>query len=110
MAVYDRWYKTERQPDSTQKRVRSADYGCKKRWQVRWRDEQGTQRTQAFEKKTDADRAAAKIRSQLADGTYVDPSAGLIGFREYAEEWRRNRVHDLATATRIEGAFRNHVY
>jgi integrase len=110
MAIYDRWYKTERQPDATKKRVRSADYGCKKRWQVRWRDEQGTQRTQAFERKTDADRADAKIRSQLADGTYIDPSAGLVSFREYAEEWRRNRVHDLATAIRIEAAFRNQVY
>lgn len=31
MAVYDRWYKTERQPDGRKKRVRSGDYGCKKR-------------------------------------------------------------------------------
>jgi hypothetical protein len=27
-----------------------------------------------------------------------------------AEDWPRNRVHDLATADRIERAFRNHVY
>lgn len=110
MTVYDRWHKNERQPDGTRMRVRSADYGCAKRWQVRWRDEQGSQRTQAFAKKSEAEAADAKIRTQLADGTYVDPSAGLVTFREYAEEWRRNRVHDLATATRIEAAFRNHVY
>ena len=110
MAIYDRWWKTERQPDGTRKRVHSADYGCDKRWQVRWRDEQDRQRTQAFAKKADAERTDAKIRSQLADGTYVDPSAGLVTFREYAEEWRKNRVHDLATATRIEAAFRNHAY
>lgn len=110
MAVYDRWWKTQRQPDGSKKRVRSADYGCAKRWQVRWRDEQGSQRTETFDKKPDAERADAKIRTQLATGTYVDPSAGLISFREYAEEWRKNRVHDLATATRIEAAFRNHAY
>ena len=110
MAVYDRWWKTERQPDGTRKRIRSADYGCEARWQVRWRDEQGRQRTQAFVKKPDAERTDAKIKTQLADGTYVDPSAGLVSFREYAEEWRRNRVHDLATVIRIEAAFRNHVY
>jgi integrase len=110
MAVYDRWWKTERQPDGSRKRVHSTDYGCAKRWQVRWRDEQGTQRTQAFERKPEAEQADAKIRTQLADGTYVDPSAGLVTFREYAEDWRKSRTHDLATATRIESAFRNHVY
>jgi len=110
MAVYDRWWKSQRQPDGSKKRVHSTDYGCAKRWQVRWRDEQGKQRTETFDKKPDAERADAKIRTQLAEGTYVDPSAGLITFREYAEEWRNNRVHDLATAIRIEAAFRNHVY
>ena len=53
MAVYDRWWKTGRQPDGTRKRVHSADFGCEKRWQVRWRDEQGRQRTQAFAKKAE---------------------------------------------------------
>lgn len=110
MGVYDRWWKAERQPDGTRKRVHSADYGCEKRWQARWRDEQGKQRTQAFAKKAEAEGAEAKIRTQLKEGTYVDPSAGLVTFREYAEDWRKNRVHDLATAIRIEAAFRNHAY
>jgi hypothetical protein len=52
----------------------------------------------------------AKVKAGLDAGTYVDPSAGLVTFREYAEEWRKSRVHDLATATRIESAFRNHAY
>jgi hypothetical protein len=34
----------------------------------------------------------------------------LTTLRDYSEDWRRNRVHDLATADRIERAFRNHVY
>ena len=111
MAVYDRWWKTGRQQDGTRKRVHSADYGCEKRWQVRWRDEQGRQRTQAFGRKAEAEQVDAKIRSQLKDGTYTDPSAGLVTFREYAEEWRkRQTTHDLATAERIEASLRNHVY
>ncbi len=63
-----------------------------------------------FAKKPDAERVDAKIRTQLADGDYVDPSAGLVILREFAEDWRKNRVHDLATADRIERAFRNHLY
>jgi integrase len=110
VTVYDRWWKTERQADGSKRRIHSADYGCEKRWQARWRDDQGRQRTQTFARKPDAERADARVRALLADGTYVDPSAGLVTFREYAEEWRASRVHDLATATRIEAAFRNHVY
>ena len=110
MAIYDQWWRSERQADGTKKRVHSVEYSCEKRWQVRWRDEQGRQRKQSFAKKTEAEAFDAKVRSQLADGTYVDPTAGMVTFREYAEEWRASRVHDLATATRIESAFRNHVY
>lgn len=111
MAIYDRWWKTNRTPDGTRKRIRSADYGCDKRWQVRWRDQQGKQRTQVFARKAEAEALDVKIRAQLREGTYVDPSAGLVTFREYAEEWRqRQTTHDLATAERIEASLRNHVY
>jgi integrase len=110
MAIYDRWYRTEKQPDGTRRKVRSDDYGCKERWQVRWRDEQGRQRKQSHERKVDAEQAEAKIRAQLDDGTYVDPSAGQVSFRAYAEEWRGTRMHDPATAERIESALRNHAY
>lgn len=110
MAVYDRWWKTERQSDGTRRKVRSDDYGCKERWQVRWRDEQGHQRKQSHERKADAEQVEAKIKAQLADGTYVDPSAGQVTFRAYAEDWRRTRMHDLSTAERIESALRNHAY
>lgn len=41
MAVYDRWYRDEQQPYDTRRRVRSAEHGGGKRWQVRWRDEAG---------------------------------------------------------------------
>jgi hypothetical protein len=36
MAISDRWFTSERQPDGSWKRVRSGDYGCARRWQVRW--------------------------------------------------------------------------
>lgn len=110
MAVYDRWQKTERQADGTRRKVRSDDYGCKERWQVRWRDEQGRQRKQSFAREADAKAADAKIQTQLRAGTYVDPSAGEVTFRAYAEDWRRTRIHDPSTAERIESALRVHAY
>ena len=109
MAIYDRWWKTERQ-DGTRKKVKSAEHGCKERWQVRWRDEQGRQRKQSFERRLDAESADKTIQAQLLAGTYVDPAAGDVTFYAYAETWRGSRMHDPATAARIESQFRNHVY
>jgi integrase len=116
VAIYDRWFRTERQPDGTRRRIRSPEHGCAKRWQVRWRDESGRQRKRSFEVKdgTDPERHArafdAKVRTGLDAGTYIDPAAGDITFHRYAERWRAGRAHDPVTARRIEGEFRNHVY
>jgi integrase len=112
MAIHDRWYKDERGDDGgrTGKQARTADYGCTKRWQVRWRDETGRQRKLAFARKADAERTDKTIQAQLVAGTYVDPTAGDVTFRAYAEEWRRTRMHDIATAELIESNLRLHAY
>ena len=52
----------------------------------------------------------AKIRHELDAGTYTDPSAALVTFREYAEQWRALRIVDDVTAAKYEASFRNHVY
>jgi integrase len=120
VTVYDRWHKARPRPGEEKcrqhKMVPSAGHGQGDRWQVRWRDESGKQCKRNFPLRDgkDPDKHAAafdtKVKAELDAGTYVDPSAGLVTFREYAEGWRKSRVHDLATATRIESAFRNHVY
>ena len=114
MTVYDRWHKAR--PESGDEPCRehgkppAAGHGKGDRWQVRWRDEQGSQRKQSFAKKTDAEVHAAKVATQLAEGSYVDPKAGQVTFRSFAEDWRKNRVHDATTAERVEANLRNHVY
>jgi integrase len=110
MAINDRWYKTERQPGGSSKKVRSPEFNCDARWQVRWRDQAGAQRKKAFARKPDAEAFDAKVRTQLGDGSYIDPSAGQVTLREFAEEWRVNRLHDPNTETRVEQNLRNHVY
>jgi integrase len=110
VAVYDRWYRTEKQPDGSLRKARSGDHGCKGRWQVRWRDDQGRQRKQSFARKSDAGGFDKTIQAHLLAGTYVDPAAGDVTFRTYAEQWRSTRMHDPVTANRIEAMFRNHVY
>lgn len=120
MAVYDRWHKSRPKPGGElcreHKMAPAAGHGTGDRWQVRWRDEDGAQRKQNFARKTGRDPELhaeafdAKVRTQLDEGTYIDPSSGNVTFRAFAEDWRRNRTHDVVTAGRIEREFRLHVY
>lgn len=77
---------------------------------VRWRDESGRQRKKSFKRKVDADRFRAEIEHQLYSGTYVDPAAGRVTFREFAESWRAAQPHRPNTASRVAYELTRHVY
>ena len=125
MSIYDRWHKTRPNPGDEPCREHSrgrtklyptADHGKGDRWQVRWRDEVGQQRKRNFAKRdgTDPERHAAafeaKVKATLDDGSYVDPKDANTTFKEFAEDWRKARTHDVTTAARIERELRLHVY
>ena len=112
MSVYDRWWKTQRQADGSVRRVPSADYGCAKRWQVRWRDESGRQRKRNFSKRDgknperDASAFDAKMKAALDAGTALDLAAGKMLVRDYAALYRRDLLHRNSTGPRIPSARR----
>jgi integrase len=108
MAVDDLWYLTKRGPDG--ERVASKRHGRGKRWRVRWVDDTGRPKQLLFERKADADRHDANVRADLSRGQYIDPGAGKMTVRAYAEQWRAAQLHGGATADRIERALRLHVY
>lgn len=85
MTVTDRWHNRDESP--------SAGYGRGKRWLVRYRDPQGKQRSRSFARKADADAYDLKVRVQVAEATYVSPSAGRVAFAEYAERWLALQQH-----------------
>jgi integrase len=103
--VYDRWYRTV-----DGKRVASAAHGQGKRWQARWRDGDGRQRKQNYDRRADADRALATVKVDLPRGSYVDPRAGRVTFRIRGEQWRAAQVHRATTAAQVETHLRRHVY
>ena len=115
MSVYDRWWKAERQADGSVRRVPSADYGCAKRWQVRWRDETGRQRKRNFTKRDgknperDASAFDAKMKAALDAGTALDLTAGKMLVRDYAAFYRKDLLHRNSTAERLDRVFRLHV-
>lgn len=124
MAVYDRWHVAPApgsRPCEHRDRARgqlypSSTHGAGRRWQVRWRDETGRQQKRNFDKKTGADPDTcadafdAKITAELNAGTYIDPAAGEIAFRAFAEEVVENRVLDPATREKMRGRLERHVY
>ncbi|MEU6207139.1 tyrosine-type recombinase/integrase [Micromonospora musae] len=76
----------------------------------RWRDEAGRQRKKSFARKLDADRYRAEVEHKLNTGQYIDPKAGRITFRDYAEQWRAAQPHRPNTEARTRSQLTKHVY
>lgn len=63
-----------------------------------------------FDRKIDADLWLTGIDHEKASGAYIDPKAGVISFRDFAEQWRLSQVHRPSTAEQVETMLRNHAY
>ncbi|MBR7832496.1 site-specific integrase [Actinospica durhamensis] len=93
----------------TERLVPTKDHGSGMRWQVRWRDMAGKQVKENFAKKTDADKRANDVESDLRRGRYVDPKLGRQSFAAAAQQWAKNAPHRPSTAARVERAMRIHI-
>lgn len=75
-------------------------HGQGDRWQVRYRDEEGKQKSRNFAKRggtkaeVDPEQFAlaydAKVRADLNARTYTDPTLGSVTLETYAKQWRAN--------------------
>ena len=80
------------------------------RWQARYRDPSGSERTKTFDRKVDAERFLATVEADKVRGAWIDPRLGRITFGEWAlhvEATRTNRR--TSTRVRDESLLRNHV-
>ena len=57
------------------------------KYRVRYRDPDNKERSRTFKKKSDADRFAASVETDMARGTWVSPDRGRQLFSEYAAIW-----------------------
>ena len=103
--VDDQWHKLV-----DGKKVRTDKYGRGKRWRARWRDETGAQRQTSFDTKTEADRHIATVKADMLRKTYIDPAAGKVTFKSYAERWRAAQIHEDSSVKQVESRLRLHVY
>jgi hypothetical protein len=79
-------------------------------WRARWRTPDGASRSKTFSRQIDAQRHLTAVEQSKLTGGYVDPRAGRITSRSFAEQWRPVQIHRPSTATKVEGILRRHVY
>jgi integrase len=63
-----------------------------------------------FDRKVDADRHDAAMRTDVSRGTYIDPRAGKVTLRVYADKWLAAQTFDPSTREAVELRLRVHVY
>jgi integrase len=79
-------------------------------WRARYRNPEGQDRSKNFDRKIEAERFLVSVEHSKQTGSYVDPSAGKITFKSYAEKWRVEQIHRRGTEAQIETNLRLHVY
>ncbi len=62
------------------------------KYRARYRDESGKEHARHFARKVDAQRFLDEATAAMMTGTYVDPHAGRLTFRDYFTEWSARQV------------------
>ena len=91
---------------SIEKRVRDG----RTVWVARWRDPDGRQRQQTCAKRSEADRLVTTVAADVLRGDYLDPDAGRVTVREYAERWLAAQTFDPSTREQVSLRLRLHVF
>lgn len=79
-------------------------------WRARYRDDAGKEHARHFGRKVDAQRWLDEVTASTVTGTYVDPKAGNVTFKAYAEQWRGIQQHRPSTGELVERLLRLRVY
>jgi integrase len=108
--IQDRWYKTG--ADGKASRVKTDRHGIGLRYRARYIGPDGSEKSKSFpdRKKREAERWLANIEADMSRGQYIDPAAGKITFRKYAEDWLASQTTDPATRVAVESRLRLHAF
>lgn len=91
--VADRWHKSrpakgEPECGEHKGKVASAAHGKGKRWQARYDDPNGQERTALFRTQAEAEREVIKQENAKLQGSWLDPEAGKVTVSKFAlETW-----------------------
>jgi integrase len=84
------------------------------KWRARFRDASRREHARHFARKVDAQRWLDEQTAALVTGQFVDPRAGRVTFRDYAEQWRARKQrmgkHRPSTASRVRQMLSRYAY
>lgn len=109
--IEDRWYKTIRHPGGRTERVKTTLFGRGMRYRVRYIGPDGREHKKSFpdRAKREAEAFLVSVEADKLRGAYVDPAAGRVKLRAYAEEWLRDRTFDESSREATEYKVRKHI-
>lgn len=99
--IEDRWTVKVKNEDGSTRTEKSSRDGKGLRYRVRYETVDGAEKARSFERKADADAFRDQVAADLRRGTYLDPDAGKISLRKYAEGWLENQTADEASMVNI---------
>ena len=79
------------------------------RWRARYRDESGKEHARHFARKIEAQQWLDQVTASVVRGDYVDPRAGRVTLRSYAEGWKAVQVSSEGTKRIVDNALRLHL-
>jgi integrase len=79
-------------------------------WRARYRDDANKEHARHFQTKARAQQWLDTETAKLVRGDWVDPKAGTVTFRDFAESWRKAQAHRASTRRSVEEHLRLHVY
>jgi len=80
------------------------------RWEVRYRDPAGRQRTETFDRRGDAQARRSALEVSINRGNWIDPTGGRTLLGDWVDEWWATTTNlRPSTRARDESYIRNHV-
>lgn len=81
------------------------------KWRARYRDDSDNkEHAQHFERKIDAQRWLDQVTASQVRGDYIDPRAGKVTFKAFAEQWLAAQTFDESTREAVASRLNTHVY
>lgn len=103
--IQDRWYR----PGRDGKPQPTARHGQGLRWRARYLDPDGRERAKSFTRKAEAENFLTTTGAGMLTGTYLDPDAGKITLRRYAQQWMDSRSWDASTRETVARRVNLHI-
>lgn len=79
-------------------------------WRARYRDADGREHSRHFARQADGKQWLDEVTTSILTGKYVQPKAGKVKFRTFAEDWLNDRIQRDATEQLYRGHLERHVY